>query len=37
MGITVEGASKRYGDFAALKDVSVAVPSGSLTALLGPS
>jgi len=37
MGITVEGAFKRYGDFAALDDVSVTVPAGSLTALLGPS
>jgi sulfate/thiosulfate transport system ATP-binding protein len=37
MGIKVEGASKRFGDFDALKDVSVNVPDGSLTALLGPS
>jgi sulfate/thiosulfate transport system ATP-binding protein len=37
MGITVEGASKRFGDFQALKDVSIEVPNGSLTALLGPS
>ncbi|MCW2988439.1 MAG: cysA, partial [Solirubrobacterales bacterium] len=37
MGITVEGASKRFGDFQALKDVSIDVPNGSLTALLGPS
>ena len=37
MGITVEGASKRFGDFQALQDVSIAVPDGSLTALLGPS
>jgi sulfate transport system ATP-binding protein len=37
MGITVEGASKRFGDFQALKDVSISVPDGSLTALLGPS
>jgi sulfate transport system ATP-binding protein len=37
MGITVEGASKRFGDFQALKDVSIEVPAGSLTALLGPS
>ena len=35
--ITVTGASKRYGDFAALDDVSIHIPSGSLTALLGPS
>jgi sulfate transport system ATP-binding protein len=37
MGISVEGASKRFGDFQALKDVSIEVPDGSLTALLGPS
>ncbi len=29
--------SKRFGDFTALDDVSVDVPAGSLTALLGPS
>jgi sulfate transport system ATP-binding protein len=37
MGITVERATKRFGDFVALHDVSIAVPDGSLTALLGPS
>ena len=37
MGITVEGASKRFGEFQALDDVSLNVPDGSLTALLGPS
>ena len=37
MGITVEGARKRFGDFQALDDVSINVPDGSLTALLGPS
>ena len=37
MGITVEGANKRFGDFQALDDVSIDVPDGSLTALLGPS
>jgi sulfate transport system ATP-binding protein len=29
--------TKRFGDFAALDDVSVAIAGGSLTALLGPS
>ena len=29
--------SKRFGDFVALDDVSLDVPDGSLTALLGPS
>ena len=28
---------KRFGDFVALDDVSLEVPDGSLTALLGPS
>jgi sulfate/thiosulfate transport system ATP-binding protein len=37
MGITVEGATKRFGDFVALQDVTIDVPDGSLTALLGPS
>jgi sulfate/thiosulfate transport system ATP-binding protein len=37
MGISVEGASKSFGDFQALNDVSIDVPNGSLTALLGPS
>jgi sulfate/thiosulfate transport system ATP-binding protein len=35
--IEVNGVSKAYGDTAALTDVSVTVPDGSLTALLGPS
>jgi sulfate/thiosulfate transport system ATP-binding protein len=35
--ITVHGLHKRYGDFAALDDVTLAIPDGSLTALLGPS
>ncbi len=35
--ITVQGANKRYGDFAALDNVDFVVPAGSLTALLGPS
>ncbi len=37
MGISVEGANKRFDDFQALDDVSIKVPDGSLTALLGPS
>src|SRR6476469_9850495 len=37
MGIQVEGVTKRFGDFLALDDVSISVPDGSLTALLGPS
>jgi sulfate/thiosulfate transport system ATP-binding protein len=37
MGIKVEDATKRFGAFAALDGVSIDVPPGSLTALLGPS
>jgi sulfate transport system ATP-binding protein len=37
MSIVVERVSKRFGDFVALEDVSLRVPDGSLTALLGPS
>jgi sulfate transport system ATP-binding protein len=37
MSIAVRRVTKRFGDFAALDDVSVAVAGGSLTALLGPS
>jgi sulfate transport system ATP-binding protein len=37
MSIVIEGASKRFGDFQALDDVSLTVPDGSLTAILGPS
>jgi sulfate transport system ATP-binding protein len=37
MSIAVAHVGKRFGDFVALDDVSVAVPEGSLTALLGPS
>ena len=36
-GITVVDVSKRFNGFTALHDVSVAIPEGSLTALLGPS
>ena len=37
MGISVEGVRKQFGDFVALDGVSIEVPDGSLTALLGPS
>ncbi len=37
MRIDVENISKHFGDFHALEDVSLTVPEGSLTALLGPS
>jgi sulfate transport system ATP-binding protein len=35
--ILVERVTKRFGDYVALDDVSLDVPDGSLTALLGPS
>ncbi|MDQ1382860.1 MAG: sulfate/thiosulfate transport system ATP-binding protein [Actinomycetota bacterium] len=37
MGISVRGVTKRFGEFVALDDVSLDIPSGALTALLGPS
>ncbi len=37
MSISVRRITKRFDDFVALDDVSVDVPRGSLTALLGPS
>jgi sulfate transport system ATP-binding protein len=37
MSIDVRGVTKTYGDFVALDDVSVSIPTGQLTALLGPS
>src|SRR3954454_4726216 len=37
MSIDVAGVTKRFGDFVALDDVSVSLPTGQLTALLGPS
>jgi sulfate transport system ATP-binding protein len=37
MSIVITGVTKRFGEFTALDDVSVVIPGGSLTALLGPS
>src|SRR6186997_1721452 len=37
MAIGVHNVTKRFGDFVALDDVSLAIPTGSLTVLLGPS
>jgi sulfate transport system ATP-binding protein len=37
MTIEVRHVSKRFGGFVALDDVSVSIPTGQLTALLGPS
>jgi sulfate/thiosulfate transport system ATP-binding protein len=37
MRIDVKDVAKRFGDFTALEDITLEVPEGSLTALLGPS
>jgi len=37
MRIDINAVSKHFGEFTALEDVSLSVPEGSLTALLGPS
>ena len=37
MAIVVTEVNKRFGDFVALDDINLDVPSGSLTTLLGPS
>lgn len=37
MSIEIRGVNKSYGDFVALQDINVSLPTGQLTALLGPS
>jgi sulfate transport system ATP-binding protein len=37
MSIEIKGVNKKFGDFIALEDVNVSLPTGQLTALLGPS
>jgi sulfate/thiosulfate transport system ATP-binding protein len=37
MSIDIAGVNKKFGDFVALDDVNVSIPTGQLTALLGPS
>ena len=37
MSINIRGVGKRFGDFVALADIDLEIPSGQLTALLGPS
>jgi sulfate/thiosulfate transport system ATP-binding protein len=37
MSIEIKDINKKFGDFVALEDVSLNIPTGQLTALLGPS
>ena len=37
MSITLRGVTKRFGEFAAVEEVDLDIPSGALLALLGPS
>jgi len=37
MSIRINGVTRRFGDFVALDDVGIDLPTGQLTALLGPS
>jgi sulfate transport system ATP-binding protein len=37
MSIEIRDVNKRFGDFVALDDINVSLPTGQLTALLGPS
>ena len=37
MSIEIRGIRKQFGDFAALNDINLTIPTGELVALLGPS
>lgn len=37
MSIEITNVAKRFGDFVALEDIDLSIPTGELTALLGPS
>jgi sulfate transport system ATP-binding protein len=37
MSIEIQGVGKKFGSFVALENVDVSIPTGQLTALLGPS
>ena len=37
MSIDITGITKHYGDFVALENINLTIPTGQLTALLGPS
>ena len=36
MSIEIKNVNKFFGDFVALDDINVSLPTGQLTALLGP-
>ena len=37
MSIEINGVGKRFGNFVALDDINLTIPTGELVALLGPS
>ena len=37
MSITLQGVCKQFGEFAAVENIDLEVPTGALMALLGPS
>jgi len=37
MSIEIQGVGKKFGDFVALENIDLSIPTGQLTALLGPS
>src|SRR5271167_3101707 len=37
MSISLRGVTRRFGEFAAIRDIDLEVPTGALMALLGPS
>src|SRR5215217_4262118 len=37
MSIEISQVGKKFGDFVALDDINLSIPTGQLTALLGPS
>ena len=37
MSIEIRGIGKRFGNFVALDDIQLDIPTGELVALLGPS
>ncbi|HAV46832.1 MAG TPA: putative 2-aminoethylphosphonate ABC transporter ATP-binding protein, partial [Psychrobacter sp.] len=37
MSIEIRNVNKKFGNFTALDDINITVPTGKLTTLLGPS